>query len=1142
MVNLKIKMVFLSTVFAFSTFSAMPLKAIEEGPISLMTDEGITGEENSSVKVKSIKNIVEDNKFADQYLNNPGEGYAMVTPIYPGMSLTIGSPALVDVEKRSFPEFKFSGIKLGTTVLGKVYDPRGNIVGQIGPIDCDEEQIVDFSKKITCNSDLIEGTYRVEFELTNNGTTLYDNYYFTAVSDFTTYKAEENVENSNNANIANVHPDRQTSTYPAVQLKDGELIYAPDYKGNRIMNYGGVGYKGGGEEIPNVPVRKIVRPLKNPQDDAYTMIQEAIDFVSGLPLREDGTRGTVYLSEGVYRISQPLYVRASGVVIRGAGAGDFEEHEEPFNGVNSNYIANEEPEVGITKLISTWKTKGFDKTEAGTLIVFRGNDGITSGAIVEVMDQYAATDVIHLSDLSPFNVGDSVIIKKKVNENWAKAMHMDKIDAGATNSNWIQSINQFNFTSERRIVAMDLINQTITLDTPLSDALDRRWGIATVQKFNDTGKITNVGIENIQGISHFYDTTLESLNRYGIDYQYYSDEKHPSVFVGMTNVKDGWFRNFTTYHFDTAYQSASGTRNVTVQDGNVLDPVSGMNAGERRYSIYFAGSEYMFGQRIFARYMRHAFIFNSYESGPNVFYDCKSQYATNYSEPHFRWSSGGLYDNVVTRIAIQNRWNMGTSHGWPGVNYLLYNCEGPFMISQPQLAANYLIGHSYNEADKLGSVADPTTGRVGFDKKDSNNMQKEGLNGGKVPNFKAYEYSVEKKVSEQDEVSLPESIYIQQLIELKGEKAAHITKTQTTVPDNIDDSENPLEGVLTLTSLSVNGEVLSDFSIDKLVYTYSIPYGTVNDPEVTATTEEGNKIHIIEPDDLSQEAVRIQVSNEKNMVEYSVKFDICSGLPLVDASGEQVDTTNTNYAVNILGNQEYLGAATKRWAGEGEQWIRMYIGKEKSPISGVQIGFVKQASNYRQYYFEIEYANDGKDWVKLDNKDWDTDENGYIRSKILTPESNPDCSMVLQDFIFEKPIEANFIRILAHGNMQGAKEDNLNKSNAWNNYWKMRPIYANGQVYTLPNTIEIINAPQSLSVGEKFSLIANVAPEETQVKDIEWKSSNKAVARVNAHGEITAVGLGSVTITATTFAGELSEIEAGKIERKSATINLTINK
>jgi hypothetical protein len=78
--------------------------------------------------------------------------------------------------------------------------------------------------------------------------------------------------------------------------------------------------------------------------------------------------------------------------------------------------------------------------------------------------------------------------------------------------------------------------------------------------------------------------------------------------------------------------------------------------------------------------------------GPNAFLDCKAESNHATSEPHHRWSTGGLYDNVQADLAIQDRQYMGTGHGWAGANYVVWNCEGSLVCQQPPTAQNLAIG------------------------------------------------------------------------------------------------------------------------------------------------------------------------------------------------------------------------------------------------------------------------------------------------------------------------------------------------------------------------------------------------------------------------------------------------------------------
>ena len=86
-----------------------------------------------------------------------------------------------------------------------------------------------------------------------------------------------------------------------------------------------------------------------------------------------------------------------------------------------------------------------------------------------------------------------------------------------------------------------------------------------------------------------------------------------------------------------------------------------------------------------------------------------------------------------------------------------------------------------------------------------------------------------------------------------------------------------------------------------------------------------------------------------------------------------------------------------------------------------------------------------------------------------------------------------------------------------------------------PNTVHVSNitldrANYSFNVGEVIQLNATVYPTNATNKSITWTSSNPSKAVVDSNGLVIAIGLGTVTITATTVDG-----------RKTANCVLTIS-
>ena len=111
-------------------------------------------------------------------------------------------------------------------------------------------------------------------------------------------------------------PPTTSLVYPGT---DGKLVYAADSLGNKIPDFSNAGYKGGGIPIPYVPVKATVWPLTG---DNSEKIQKIIDSVSALSFDAYGFRGAILLKMGFYQLDKPLYIKASGVVLRGEGMSD----------------------------------------------------------------------------------------------------------------------------------------------------------------------------------------------------------------------------------------------------------------------------------------------------------------------------------------------------------------------------------------------------------------------------------------------------------------------------------------------------------------------------------------------------------------------------------------------------------------------------------------------------------------------------------------------------------------------------------------------------------------------------------------------------------------------------------------------------
>lgn len=442
----------------------------------------------------------------------------------------------------------------------------------------------------------------------------------------------------------------------------GKLIYIPDYKGNRIADFSHAGYMGGGVQLPDVQTQMTLEPAEG---DATARIQEAIDAVSLLPPTPEGLRGAVLLRRGTYHLAGTLKIAASGVVLRGEGQGE-----------------------DGTLLYATGARKK-------NVLEIGGASGIKllEDTSTTVTDLYvpSGSHSFHVEDARHLRVGDSIIIRRYGNDAWIHEIGMDTI-AQRPITGGTKMWSPFELDFDRIIVQME--GNKITVDAPLTNSVELRWGGAQVLKYEDPDRIEHVGVENMRVDVEFDPSVTDTQidDRKGALDPYYADENHTTNFVVLNHVKHAWIRDITGYHLDHSLVLANyGSKWVTIQDCTVLDMVSIITGG-RRYSFHVCG-QLILVQRAYTETARHAFVVDKWVTGPNVFLDCKSTTDYNTSEPHHRWSVGGLYDNVKAPIAIQDRIWLGSGHGWAGANYVTWNTEGDLTMQQPPTAQNYTIGH-----------------------------------------------------------------------------------------------------------------------------------------------------------------------------------------------------------------------------------------------------------------------------------------------------------------------------------------------------------------------------------------------------------------------------------------------------------------
>lgn len=438
----------------------------------------------------------------------------------------------------------------------------------------------------------------------------------------------------------------------------GSLTYTLDARGDRIMDFSGVGYKGGTVPLPNyqsvVSGNRIVQ-VSPVAGDNRASIQTAINTVQNMPLNEHGFRGVVQLAAGQYDISGSLTITQSGVILRGAGDGTSGGTRLSYTGTSQIAMLDIGTKNSLSILEST-RTNIVDK------VVPAGASSFT------------------VQSTANWNPGDKVVIHRPATQEWIDFIGMDDLGTKSDVVPWTPEEARYQQYYERTIVAIDEARNRVFLDAPLAHSLEQRFGGGTMASYTHN-RINNIGVESIRGDGQ--KVFVSSTN-----------ENHANDFIRMNSVEDAWVHNITGEHLvHGTVKLEVQSKSITVRDAASVDPISQIT-GSRRYPFNIQGQLSLM-ENVRSDRGRHDFVNNNPSRGPNVFLDAVATNSYSDSGPHQRYSTGTLYDNVVTNdgLNVQNRYDSGTGHGWAGANMVIWNSQAADFVHQnPPAAQNWLVG------------------------------------------------------------------------------------------------------------------------------------------------------------------------------------------------------------------------------------------------------------------------------------------------------------------------------------------------------------------------------------------------------------------------------------------------------------------
>ena len=142
---------------------------------------------------------------------------------------------------------------------------------------------------------------------------------------------------------------------------------------------------------------------------------------------------------------------------------------------------------------------------------------------------------ITLQSAQVFNVGDTVALVRPSTDQWITDLGMKGFPGTFADTRLDWTPGSRDLVWDRVITAVDSARGRITLDAPITTALERRYGGGAMSRITST--VPNfIGVEDL-----VLDSSFDPTNP--------CDEEHAWIGVALHTVEDAWARNIIARHF-----------------------------------------------------------------------------------------------------------------------------------------------------------------------------------------------------------------------------------------------------------------------------------------------------------------------------------------------------------------------------------------------------------------------------------------------------------------------------------------------------------------------------------------------------------------------------------------------------------------
>jgi hypothetical protein len=426
----------------------------------------------------------------------------------------------------------------------------------------------------------------------------------------------------------------QTISEWAFPGPDHRLHYLYDARGNSIMDFSSAGYRGGGVKLPSTAVAQRFTPAAG---DNTARIQAALDQATG----------AVVLAAGEYEVAGTLSITRSGVVLRGEKGAVIRLTGKPHRFLEIH---------GAGK----WREEGTP---------------------APVLDSYvpAGASSFRVRGAADFHAGDRVLVLRPVTAEWIRFMGMDTLVRDGQAQTWIHAGSVIR--TDRVVDSVE--GDRITLDVPLSDALDCQFTAASLVRYSFPGRITEVGVEGLRIVAPLEDVPI-------------AEPQYTALL--MDDVEDGWAGDLEIRETQNAIVIGPGAKRLTLTNLRITHSAAHSgSAAPADFSLQ--GTQVLLDRCRVTGEGTWPVVTQAEATGPLVVLNFMADHGG--VAPHQRWATGLLVDGGKfpggteqrPGLAFSNRGTAGSGHGWSIGWAVAWNVSSPFLlVQQPPGAMNWCIG------------------------------------------------------------------------------------------------------------------------------------------------------------------------------------------------------------------------------------------------------------------------------------------------------------------------------------------------------------------------------------------------------------------------------------------------------------------